>query len=403
MLAQFTGRADGRPVSRPLVKLLVLLIVSFPALAATPLLRPNDRLAARPEPAPALILVQTATHSLVLDARSGQIVSQQPGTSAILAADPGGRLVLSITYDRVTVSRLPSWSTVHVLSIDSEIPPAQAVRRAFPALGDDSPRPYAAEVSPDARYAAVGFVSMAPEPSSWWILWVATLDLERGTWASWALPVPGAHYAYLLPASNHLFVLARDNAVANFDTAGSLYRLDPDTGTLQGQVVLRSAEPGFAPIAGTAAARVPAVTGAHLGTNTLAVLTERLELFVFDPTTLRPVEHRAPISAEILAREIAWLDDDRVIALTQTEELVMVDLANATIATRLPLSGLFGTQLVGADPTTGDVLVMGYPIASEPGSACLYRFGLDGTRDTLSCGLDLNLYERRFARTGPLS
>jgi hypothetical protein len=170
MLAQFTGGADGRPVSRPLFELLVLLIVSFPALAATPLLRPNDRLAARPEPAPALILAQTATHSLVLDARSGQIVSQQPGTSAILAADPGGRLVLSITYDRVTVSRLPSWSTVHVLSIDSEIPPAQAVRRAFPALGDDSPRPYVAEVSPDARYAAVGFVSMAPEPSSWWIL-----------------------------------------------------------------------------------------------------------------------------------------------------------------------------------------------------------------------------------------
>lgn len=400
MLARGTSRTMRRPIPWPPAWLLAsALLVALSALLASQQPRLTAWLVTQPEPLRPTVIAQTSTHLVALDARSGEVIADHPGGAAVLAASPTGERVLALTEEEATVYRFPGWTVEHTVALGPSMPPAQSL----PALREAWPRPVVAQVSADSRYAAVSLVSMGTPPAYPWILWVTTLDLERGTWASWAFPVPGAQYTYLVAGSEHLFVVARDNAVSRLDTVGSVYQLDPASGTLLQKRELRSTDPGFAPFPDGPGGRVPSVAGVRLSGRTLDVVTERLELFRFDAATLQLIEQRPPLSAAILTWQVAWLGPDRLAVLTHTDALAIADLAERTLTTRLSLEGLAGEQLAGADPATDSVLLLAYDERSLQAAACLFRLTLTGERTTLACGLDLNLYERRFAPTGGLS
>jgi hypothetical protein len=344
------------------------------------------------------IIAQTGSELLALDPRSGQVLTQRPGAAAVIAVSADTRTVLAQIGEAIHVYRLPDWEERFRIPLTTEIPPVAALARQFPDFGAEPPRLFQAAVAPDGRFAVLGFISYGTKPDARffdtlpWVIWVAGLDLKTGRWSDWAFPVPGAQNLTLLATSESLLVLSHDNQLSPGGHIGTVYHLDPASGALRARATLVPEIPGTALIAGTEAARAPGMAGARISDARLVVVTEQLEVFVLDPVTLRLVEHHRPLSENILARE-ALILPNHVVALTHTDELLVVDRNRHAVVARQPVEA---DELVAFDPEDNAALVMTW----QDRGACLERIESSGDRHTLRCGLDTNPYEPRYAVGG---
>mgnify|MGYP000017992372 CR=1 FL=1 len=390
---------SARPLGLVPAAALLLVVVALTAgllFVAPP--RPSAGLADLSNGGQTTVIAQTGSEFLALDPRSGQVLTQHPGAAAVIAASADTQTVLAQIDGAIHVYRLPNWEERFRIPLTTEIPPVAALARQFPDFGAEPPRLFRAAVAPDGRFAILGFISFGTKPDARffdtlpWVIWVAGLDLKNGRWSDWAFPVPGAQMLTLLATSKSLLVLSHDQHLSRGGQLGTVYHLDPVSGALRARTTLVPEFPGTALIAGTEAARAPGIAGARISDSRLVVVTEQLEVFVLDPATLRLVEHRRPLSENILARE-ALILPNLVVALTHTDELLVIDRHRHAVVARQSVEA---DELVTFDPEDNAALVM----TRRDRGACLERIRSSGDRHILRCGLDTNPYEPRYAVGG---
>ncbi|MFN3337038.1 MAG: hypothetical protein ACK42I_06000, partial [Thermomicrobium sp.] len=235
-----------------------------------------------------MILAQTNSTFLAIDPYTGSVVSQNPGSAALLAASANGQQVIAATDDALTVYRLPDWAVAHRLPLADQLPNRHQLASYHPDLPQAQPRPITLAVDPTGRFAAVGFVSMGerPDPAFLdtppWILWVAAVDLQQGTWLSWIYPLPGTDWIYLVPTPEKLFLAGRPMITSSQPLSlGTLLALDPMTGQVQGQLSL----PAVSPVHFTTSegGRHPQIAAVRSLGDQLLVATDQLAVFAVDP------------------------------------------------------------------------------------------------------------------------
>lgn len=356
----------------------------------------------QPKTTKPIVLAQTNSTFIAINPYTGTVVSQHPGSAALLAATANGQQVVAATDDALIVYRLPDWAVAYRLPLDNQLPNLHQLATYHPDLPRAKPRPVTLEVDPTGRYAAVGFVSMGehPDPAFLdtppWILWVTAIDLQQGAWLPWIHPLPGTDWIYIVPTPEKLFLAGSPIAATSQPLSpGTLFALDPTTGQVQGQLALPAVSPAH--FSAAEGGRHPRVAAVRSFGDQLLVATEQLEVFVVDPGTLQVTRQVAPLSPTILVRGAqVWLTTERLVALTQTSELIQADLVSGQIVARRSLPTDWTAELVTFLPDEHVALLL----LSNGLPGCLVRVPFQGEIEQLLCGLDTNLYERRFAVTG---
>lgn len=356
----------------------------------------------QPKTTKPIVLAQTNSTFIAINPYTGTVVSQHPGSAALLAATANGQQVVAATDDALIVYRLPDWAVAFRLPLDNQLPNLHQLATYHPDLPRAKPRPVTLEVDPTGRYAAVGFVSMGehPDPAFLdtppWILWVTAIDLQQGAWLPWIHPLPGTDWIYIVPTPEKLFLAGSPIAATSQPLSpGTLFALDPTTGQVQGQLALPAVSPAH--FSAAEGGRHPRVAAVRSFGGQLLVATEQLEVFVVDPGTLQVTRQVAPLSPTILVRgPQVWLTTERLVALTQTSELIQADLVSGQIVARRSLPTDWTAELVTFLPDEHVALLL----LSNGLPGCLVRVPFQGEIEQLLCGLDTNLYERRFAVAG---
>jgi hypothetical protein len=335
---------------------------------------------------------------VLLDLSTGEVVDSYSDASDVSAAalSPAGDLVVlkrrelagETWRDRLEVRRIPDWSLATVLPLDSGIPPVRALAREFPAAATEPPVLQRMVIAPSGKWAAAWLTSTTgslPGGGGSFVTWVTTLDLAAGSWANWALTLPGAQAANLLALPDKLVVMSSGISSPRQPTVATLLLVDPATGRIEARQELaplqwtaKSArhEP---PLVTYPSALPPALWGPHL-----VVVTEDLQGFVLDAETLA-VHARYPALSE--SRRVgrrASVVGDRA-ALVGHDEVIILDLVRWSLERAYPLPQLPENlwQPVGTDLERGVLWL------TATSNGCLYQLSLDqGTlSEPLRCGL----------------
>ena len=335
---------------------------------------------------------------VLLDLSIGDVVGSYADASDVSAASlsPAGDLVVlkrrelagETWRDRLEVRRLPDWSLAAVLPLDSGIPPVRVLAREFPAAATEPPALHRMAIAPSGKWAAAWLTSTTgrfPDGGGTHLTWVTVLDLVRGSWADWALPLPGAQAATLQALPDRLLVLTDGIAGPRSAAVATLLAVDPASGAVVARQDLVPLEWIVKPSDHEPALQTfpSALPPARWG-NHLVVVTEDLQGFVLDAETLAVRARYPALSATLRVGWQVSVAGDRA-ALVGHDEVLTLDLARWSLERATPLPQLPENlwRPVGIDRERGVLWLA----ASSNG--CLYQFSLDqGTlSEPLRCGL----------------